>query len=259
MVGELQQIGDMTVPNLELKAPNRSGRVTIIVNAKVKQEGRFIATSPVTERMVAALKAAIVDHAPDTIIETLAVASLWSEEARQQMALAGRIYCPLTIQLPPWFAFPHQAVYSACEAVQNCRQWVTQVLGRATLEHPQGLGDCWLPIIWTPHGPFFAEVITEGAIPNAYQQPLRLPSPLYQNAQTLASELLEHFQAPPAVYLLQFALAHQDILFDRLWPFPAAPAIASLHSPHPNLFTYHWYCLTGQPVAMFAALQSANK
>ncbi|WLT38386.1 hypothetical protein NON20_23610 [Synechocystis sp. B12] len=59
------------------------------MNAKVKQEGRLIAASPVTERMVNALKESIAGCSPETIIETVAVASLWSDQAQQQTQMGG--------------------------------------------------------------------------------------------------------------------------------------------------------------------------
>lgn len=227
----------------ELKAPNRNGRVTIIVNAKMKQEGRLIAASPVTERMVSALKQAITLHSPQTIIETIAAAALWSEGAQRHTNLAGRIYCPLTIQLPQWLTFPAQAMYQACQDIQARRQWVYQQLQISINADPQWLGDCWLPIIWTTQGALYGAVISEGIMPNAYQQPLDLAPAQSQKLQHLSHRLLENLAAPPAVYLLQFSLFNQDIIFDRLWPFPAAPAIASLSASTPDLFTYHWYCL----------------
>lgn len=236
-------------PYRELKAPNRSGRVAIIINAKVKQEGRLIATSPVTERMVWALKRAIARYSPETAIETLAVASLWSQGAQQQTELGGKIYCPLTIQLPPWLVFPQQAVYRACEAVQTRRRWVRDQLGAPVLETSQTLGDCWLPIIWSAGEPQFGAAITEGAMPNAYQHPYPLAPVLREELQTLARFLLENLEAPPSVYLLQFALRREQVIFDRLWPFPAAPALASLNKAAPDLFAYHWFCLSGQPLS----------
>ncbi|MGL5033231.1 MAG: hypothetical protein ACRC6M_05460, partial [Microcystaceae cyanobacterium] len=234
--------------NYQLKAPRQNGRVTIIVNAKVKQEGRLIAASPVTERMVSALKQAIIQNAPQTIIETIAVASLWSEAAQQKMPGAGQIFCPLTIQLPDWLQFPAQHLYHTCLDVQSYRQWVTDKFDYKAYNNTNDLGDCWLPIIWTKKGPLYAEVITEGEMPNAYQQPLDLGDDLRQQLYSLGFKCLEAVNAPPSVYLLQFGLSGQTVIFDRLWPFPAAPAIASLGKQNPDLFTCHWYCLNDQPL-----------
>jgi hypothetical protein len=237
------------VSNQQLKRPRTSGRVSIIVNAKVKQEGRLIAASPVTERMVAALKQAILANSPDTLIDVIAVASLWSEAAQRQTFMAGRIYCPLTIQLPQWLTFPGHTLYQACQDILARRLWVEQHLNYKSNPDLNWLGDMWLPIVWTEKGPLYAAVIGEGAMPNAYQQPIELPENLRQTLHSLAYETLKALGATPSVYLLQFSVLDQEIIFDRLWPFPAAPAIASLGVQVPDLFSCYWSCLTNQAIA----------
>ncbi len=208
-----------------LKAPNRRGHASIIVNAKVKQEGRLIAASPVTERMVSAFKQAIATHSPDTIIETVPVASLWSEQAQQAIPLGGHIYCPLTIQLPHWLQFPGQLVFDACRDITAQRQWVNQTLHLPLCKDPNWLGDHWLPIIVTETDYQFAPLIHEGMMPNVYEQVSWSAQPyrrFQDGVEHLASSLLTELNALPAVYLLQFSLK-QGILFDRLWPFPRSP------------------------------------
>jgi hypothetical protein len=226
-----------------------SGRVCIIVNAKVKQEGRLIAASPVTERMLTALKQAIIANSPDTLIEVIAVASLWSETAQKQTSTAGRIYCPLTIQLPKWLVFPSQTIYQACQDILGRRTWVEEHLKCKSNPNLNWLGDLWLPVVWTADGPLYGEVIGEGVMPNAYEQPVELADNLRQALYSLASQCLEALEAPPSVYVLQFSVIEQEIVFDRLWPFPAAPAIASLGVQSPDLFSCHWQCLTDQAIA----------
>ena len=103
-------------------------------------------------------------------------------------------------------------------------------------------------MVLTAKGPLYGEVIGEGVIPNSFKQPIDLTDDIRQPLYYLAYELLRSIAATPAVYLLQFALRDQDVVFDRLWPFPAAPAIASLAVQSPDLFTCHWHCLTGQPI-----------
>jgi hypothetical protein len=237
------------VSNQQLKKPRMSGRVSIIVNAKVKQEGRLIAASPVTERMLNALKKAIIANSPDTLIEVIAVASLWSETAQKQTSTAGRIYCPLTIQLPKWLAFPSQKIYQSCQDILGRRTWVEEHLKCKSNPNLNWLGDLWLPVVWTAEGPLYGEVIGEGVMPNAYEQPVKLADNLRQALYSLASQCLEALEAPPSVYLLQFSVIEQEIVFDRLWPFPAAPAIASLGVQSPDLFSCHWQCLTDQAIA----------
>lgn len=243
-------IGGKVVVTPTLKAPNCNGRASIIVNAKVKQEGRLIAASPVTERMVNALKAAIADQSPETIIETVAVASLWSDQAQQQTQLGGRIYCPLTIQLPQWLNFPGQDVYQACQEIAVRRQWVSEHLDLPICNDAHWLGDHWLPIIVAADEIQFAPLIHEGMMPNVYDL-LSWESTPYQGHRTklekLAESLIQGLNAPPAVYLLQFSFS-QTILFDRLWPFPAAPAIATMGHEHLDLFAYHWRCLNNPPL-----------
>jgi len=237
------------VSNQQLKKPRMSGRVSIIVNAKVKQEGRLIAASPVTERMLSALKKAIIANSPDTLIEVIAVASLWSETAQKQTSTAGRIYCPLTIQLPKWLVFPSQKIYQSCQDILGRRTWVEEHLKCKSNPNLNWLGDLWLPVVWTAEGPLYGEVIGEGVMPNAYEQPVELADNLRQALYSLASQCLEALEAPPSVYLLQFSVIEQEIVFDRLWPFPAAPAIASLGVQSPDLYSCHWQCLTDQAIA----------
>ena len=224
-------------------------KVLIIVNAEVKDAGKIIATSPVTEKMVAALKRAIAANSPETIeVEVVAAASLWSDSAKLTADECNLICCPLTIQLPDSVKFPAKAIYQACQDIKGRRRWVERNLAYKTSIGDSWLGDLWLPVVLTAKGPLYGEVIGEGAIPNSYEQPVELADEQRQRLYHLASQLLQSLSAPPAVYLLQFSLRRKEIVFDRLWPFPAAPAIASLGVQKPDLFTCHWYCLTNQPI-----------
>ena len=85
-------------------------------------------------------------------------------------------------------------------------------------------------------------------IPNDYQQPYDLPLDVHGKLEKLASELLDSIDAIPSVYLLQFRLIDHDIIFDRLWPFPATPAVASINVQQPDLYACHWFCLSHQPL-----------
>jgi hypothetical protein len=82
----------------------------------------------------------------------------------------------------------------------------------------------------------------------SYAQPLHLPDRYRQPLYQLGQRLLGLVSASPAVYLLQFGFQGEEIVFDRLFPFPAAPAIASLGIQTPDLFECHWRCLTQQPI-----------
>ena len=219
--------------------------ILIIINAEVDSVGQIITTSPATEKMVTALKQTIQTYSTASVkVEVIAAAALWSDSIAFK---EPQIYCPLTIQLPDSFRFPAQPIYQACRDIEERRSW-TEYLHYQTGQDRAWLGDLWLPVVLTAKGPLYGEVIGEGVIPNSYKQPIDLTDDIRQPLYHLAYELLRSIAATPAVYLLQFSLRDQDIVFDRLWPFPAAPAIASLAVQSPDLFTCHWHCLTGQPI-----------
>ncbi|MEA5532487.1 hypothetical protein [Crocosphaera sp. XPORK-15E] len=224
-------------------------KALIIVNAEVKAEGTIYLASPATEKMVMALEAAIAADSPTTQVEVMAAATLWSKNFKPQRPDANLIYCPLTIDIPAWLPFPGQKIYQDCKDVKARRQWVEKKLGHKTSIGDAWLGDLWLPVALTPTELVYGEVIGEGAFPNSYEQPINLDRGLRRPLYDLAQGLLESLDAPPSVYLLQFRLKGQTIVFDRLWPFPAAPTIASVRSQQPNLFTCYWHCLTHQPIA----------
>ncbi|MEC4984452.1 MAG: hypothetical protein SAJ37_14210 [Oscillatoria sp. PMC 1068.18] len=228
-------------------------KAIIIVNAEVRETGKIIASSPATEQMVAALRRAIASYSPSRVsVEVVANAALrYPTNFERQHPLSEDdklIYLPLTIDVPENFDFPAKEIFQACKDVKKRRQWVEQKLAYATSYGEEWLGDLWLPIVWTAKGPLYGEVIGEGATPNFYEQPVdfgdRQRQPLYH----LAYQLLSSLSCPQAVYLLQFRLRGEEIVFDRLWPFPAAPALASLKAQQPNLFVCQWYCAIGHPI-----------
>lgn len=136
-----------------------------------------------------------------------------------------------------------QSIIQRCWEYQNLRQLVTQHWGVST-----GDGNYWLPIICSRRGSVFGEVIGQTE-QGDYIQPIHLTDKARQPLYRLGFELLRHLQAPPAVYLLQFGWTPaQQLLFDRLIPFPDTPAIASVGVQTPNLFECHWLCLTEQPL-----------
>jgi hypothetical protein len=137
-----------------------------------------------------------------------------------------------------------ETIYAACHDFLGLRQWVATNLGVAT-----GDFDLWLPIVLTAKGSLYGEVIGKASqSPQGYQQPVDLSDQERQPLYKLGFDLLHHLEAPPAVYLMQFGLINSEVGFDRLFPFPAAPAVASLGVQEPDLFTCHWYCLTGTPL-----------
>ena len=153
------------------------------------------------------------------------------------------IYCPLTLDLPPTFEFWGQSIGRSCQDIDQLRHLSATTTG---VKVGNG-GNLWLPVIWTARGPIYGEAI--GLIePDTYQQPIHLDDidrqPLYQFGYQLLTQLV----APPATYLIQFSKTDSEIVFDRLFPFPAIPALASIGVQHPDLFECHWRCITQQSI-----------
>ncbi|HEY9874998.1 MAG TPA: hypothetical protein V6D12_16290 [Candidatus Obscuribacterales bacterium] len=252
-------------------------KVVIVVDAEVEETEAQIATYSTTSRMVSALKQAITSFATDTrgttqasaTVEVVTTSALRNQIGGSLPTDVGHdnnpkshdiLYCPLTLNLPESFNFAAGHVYKACSDVSGLRQWVKQQ-GIAS-----GTGDLWLPIVLTAKGPLYGEAIglaaevsgkelsldlsrfSSGADKVPYQQPVHLSDVWRQPLYQLGYRLLKFLSAPPSTYLLQFGFQNQNIVFDRLWPFPAAPAIASLDIQTPDLFTCHWYCLTETPI-----------
>lgn len=151
------------------------------------------------------------------------------------------VLCPLTLHLPDRLVWDGGAIYQACRDVEGLRDRVQQ-----TFNIPAVSGNFWLPIVLTAKGPLYAEVICREDV--QYHQPFHLPDFHRQPLYRLAARLLRELNAPPSVYLLQFDWTDGNIGFDRLFPFPAEPAIASLNIQTPDLFTCYWKCLTRQPI-----------
>ncbi|BBA79894.1 hypothetical protein RGRSB_1467 [cyanobacterium endosymbiont of Rhopalodia gibberula] len=223
-------------------------KVIVIVNAEVNAQGAISLGSPATRTMVTALQRAILADSDSTEVDVISAASLWSNNLTYSKSNSNLIYCPLTIEIPPKFSFPVQKLYQTCQDIPGLQQWVEQNLGYKTSIRDSWLGDLWLPIVVTGKQMLYGSVIGEGAIPNSYEQPVELDRRVEKSLHSLAQELLTSLDAPPSVYLVQFRLLSNEIIFDRLWPFPAAPAIASLRYQQPNLFICHWYCLTQKPI-----------
>lgn len=221
------------------------------------------------EQMISALKQAILTDSASTFASTetppdstIAIQVVTTEQLNlpESNFLGDRskaLICPLTLNLPPSLAFAEAALYRTCQDVAGLRDRVEQ-----TLPFKAGAGNFWLPIVLTVKGPLYAEVITRSqSTPfpdpstesHIYTQPLHLSDALRQPLYQLAHQLLKSLAATPAVYLMQFGIqesadAGQTVCFDRLFPFPAVPSIASLGVQMPDLFTCHWRCITGQPI-----------
>ncbi|HLO47860.1 MAG TPA: hypothetical protein VK211_05510 [Kamptonema sp.] len=194
-------------------------------------------------RMGAAMGVAIAISSPSTVAEICLISELNSAAIA---STAATIY-PLTLNLPDALVFPSQNIYRACRDVSAMRDRAGKQFGAIA-----GVGNFWLPVVWTAKGPLYGEVIgleaqKLSAQPN-YSMPVNLSDVWRQQLYELAFQLLKSLSAPPATYLMQFGFQGKEICFDRLWPFPAAPAIASVGVQVPDLFLCHWYCLTNMPI-----------
>lgn len=237
-------------------------KVLIVVEASEDN----VADSPTMIGMVSALKRAIATSGAVPVsvevVEAKTLRQMYGVDLElesnlaQDWATEDVIVCPLTLDLPHTLPFGAQTVYQACRDVYGLRQRLAQKLGCAIAQ-----GCFWLPLVLTTKGPLYGEVIgvagtTTGEMPEHlspacglnYYQPFHLSDALRQQLYRMGQCLLQLLSAPPAVYLLQFGFQGADICFDRLWPFPAAPAIASLGVQEPDLFACHWYCLASLPL-----------
>lgn len=196
-----------------------------------------------SEIAIAALKRAARQYAPSDDPIEVEVLTPTAIALNREPRESSVIYCPLTLDLPAELEFPARRIYQACRDVAGTRQWV-----EAKLDYHTGEGRFWLPVALTAKGPLYGEVIGLGDKTGSYRQPIHLTDDLRQPLYHLAYKLIDALNAPPAVYLLQFDQQGPEIIFDRLFPYPEVPAIASLAVQQPDLFTCHWLCLAGRPL-----------
>lgn len=227
-------------------------KVLIIINAQqVSSEGTILSTSPATQRMAAALKDAIVTETKEeTVVKTIAAHQLLHQTTWYNPEDSEWICCPLTIELPPQFDFPRAQLFQTCRNIKKVRQWVEQNLNLKTGNQIRKVwhGNYWLPIVFTAKGPLYGEVIGETQIPNLYHQPIPFPDHKRQPLYRLGYQLLDSLSVQAGVYLLQFGFQEETLIFDRVWPFPAAPALASVSVQKPNLYSCYWQCLIQKPI-----------
>lgn len=214
-------------------------KVVIVVDSLTEETQK---TS--TALMVDATRKAIALHSPSAVSVEVITPDCVEVLSQKTQDI---IWCPLTFDVPETLEFPGKGIFQACSQVTSLREQV-QKIGYATADSPQYPSDLYLPVVLTAKGPLYGEVIAQGKTNSVYEQPVNLPDKQRQPLYHLAYVLLQSLLAPPAVYLLQFSLSQDKIIFDRLLPFPAQAAIASLGVQDPDLFTCHWLCLTNQPI-----------
>ncbi|MBD2040308.1 hypothetical protein [Microcoleus sp. FACHB-672] len=228
--------------------------VLIVIDAETEPAEFLLPAVFALDSMISAFQQAIASTSasPHSSAPTVRVITT---DSLDTISASDVLLCPFTLNLPATLSFPAQQIYRVCRDIVTLRQRV-EGMGYAT-----GAGNFWLPVVLTSKGPLYAEVIglTEElpapkpstVSPSSsfpYCQPVHLSDAWRQQLYKLAGNLLRSLDAPPATYLMQFGFQEGAICFDRLWPFPAAPALASLSVQEPNLFTCHWYCLAGQPI-----------
>jgi hypothetical protein len=241
--------------------------ILIAIDAEVENSGELTLASLAITQMVSALTQAISASpwAPPAPVRLISARSLTQPAFSRALSAGEALLCPLTLNLPDTVPFPAQRIYQTCRDVPGLRRHAEQ-LGYAT-----GAGQHWLPAVLTARGPIYGEVICNpdyysgkispqpesdgGDKINAisgdcknYRQPAHLSDSWRQQLYELAYRLLRSLDAPPAAYLMQFGFLGEVICFDRLWPYPAEPAVASIGVQEPDLFNCHWYCLTGKPI-----------
>lgn len=227
-------------------------KVLIIINAQqVSNQGTILSTSPATQRMTTALKNAIATQTQEeAVVKMVAAHQLLNPHHSYDLSDSSWICCPLTIELPSQFKFPEADLFQTFRDIKGTRHWVEKKFNIKSGNQIKTVwhGNYWLPIVLTAKGAMYGEVIGEGELPNSYQQPVHFPDEKRQPLYRLAYELLHFTKASPSVYLLQFGFQDETLIFDRVWPFPAAPALASIGVQKPNLYTCYWQCLTQQPI-----------
>jgi hypothetical protein len=203
-----------------------------------------------TTTMVSALERAI-SVGSGAGLETTDVKVISASDLSLNAGIVGaHLLCPLTLSVPETLVFPAQTLYATCRDVAGLRKRLE------VWQYITGDGTFWLPIVLTAKGALYGEVIgskqgadlVNTASTSGYTQPIHLSDHQRQPLYALGQRLLRSLNASPAVYLMQFGWQDGAVCFDRLFPFPAAPAIASLKVQTPDLFACHWACLTGEPL-----------
>jgi hypothetical protein len=217
-------------------------QVWILVDAPLDSKGCF-SLSPELKTLTKALQEAIALPGLAASAIPVTVASV-----QQSPAIADPDQViPLTLNVPSDLSFPERSLYDRCREIATLRQELKTQLGCRV-----GSGSYWLPVVLTAKGPLYAEVIGQNPLSSTagspYLQPVHLGDRWRQPLYPLAHQVLEYLNATPGVYLMQFGFDQGQVVFDRLFPFPAEMAIASLGVQTPNLLECHWRCLTHQPI-----------
>ncbi len=130
------------------------------------------------------------------------------------------------------------SVWQQCQDVAGLRDQVAQWGIPVAAD-----GNYQLPLAQTAKGTLFGEVL--GLVARRWQLPIHGSDRQRQELYRLGRRLLDHLEAPPGCYFLQFRW-QEGVVFDRLWPFPTVAALASIGVQTPDWFTAYYQCLAGE-------------
>ncbi|AFY59311.1 hypothetical protein [Synechococcus sp. PCC 6312] len=152
----------------------------------------------------------------------------------------GQIY-PLTLA----WNWGNAQVAELFEQCRQPRQIQKVVAEKGFLTGP---GNYWLPVALTEKGLLYGELIGQGQ-DGHYLQPIHVEDKIRQPLYYLSQYLFKQLHVPlRGCCFLQVGWIQGELCFDRLWPFPIQPALASLGVQSPDLFYAHYLCCQGLPL-----------
>lgn len=178
------------------------------------------------------------------------------------------------------------ALVQRCRDVAGLRAWVAEQDAGLGVLDPKGqpepaLQVGWLPLIVTARGVLYGEAIAadsqvDSGDPVAlqripYRQPWHLNDRQRQQLYGVGRSLATELNLPWGVHLMQFreyshsrasksldptlhpsttadGSGDRTLVFDRLYPYPGPPALASCGVQEPDLLSCHRACVLGQPL-----------
>ncbi len=134
------------------------------------------------------------------------------------------------------------------KSFDQCRDAVTL----QTVAQQLGVKICpathWLPVALTAKGTLYGELIGQVSQGN-FLQPIHLNDKIRQTLYRFTQGLFHTLELKSTgVYCVGVAWEDGQLCFDRLWPFPIQPALASLGVQTPDLFVAHYLCCGNLPL-----------
>ncbi len=211
--------------------PTEQSLIHLIVNPGVEPDDLGLTVTQIESLVVPALR----DHGLDVRVHAVD-----APEVLEDLPAAG-ITLPLTLAWTP----THSQPADIWPKFQDQAWWQQTLQEKGFLTGP---GSYWLPVVVTAKGVLYGELIGRDSEGN-YQQPIHLSDKMRQPLYYLARHVLNQLGSPwPGCYCLQVGWIDDQVCFERLWPFPIQPALASLGIQSPDLFYAHYRCLAGLPL-----------